>query len=60
MCDHMNCRNKINFLPRQWCILQPKTMNMYLKKRGNIKVEHRKNRLWKKKHHGAIQPKSER
>jgi hypothetical protein len=35
-------------------------MNRYLKKRGKIKGEHRKNRLWRKKHHGPLQPKSER
>jgi hypothetical protein len=34
MCDHRNCSNKINPLPRQWCILQLKMMNRYLKKRG--------------------------
>jgi hypothetical protein len=26
-------------------------MNRYLKKRGKIKGEHRKNMLWRKKHH---------
>jgi hypothetical protein len=35
-------------------------MNRYLKKRGKIKGEHRKNRLWRKKHHGPLQLKSER
>jgi hypothetical protein len=34
-------------------------MNMYLKKRGMIKGEHRKNRLWRKKHHWPLQLKSE-
>jgi hypothetical protein len=37
MCDHRNYRNEINPLPLQWCIPQPKTMNMYLKKRVRIK-----------------------
>jgi hypothetical protein len=59
MYDHRNCRNKINLLPRQWCILQPKTINRYLKKRGKIKREHKKNRLCRKKHHGPLQLKSE-
>jgi hypothetical protein len=34
-------------------------MDMYLKKRSTIKGEHRKNRLWRKKHHGLLQLKSE-
>jgi hypothetical protein len=45
MCDHRYYRNKINLLPQQWSIPQLKTMNRYLKKRGTIKREHRKNRL---------------
>jgi hypothetical protein len=60
MCDHKNCRNKINLLPQHWCIPQLKTMYRYLKKRDMIKEEHRNNRLWRKKHHGPLQPKSER
>jgi hypothetical protein len=36
MCDHRNCKNKINPLPLQWCIPQLKTMNKYLKKKGRI------------------------
>jgi hypothetical protein len=52
--------NKINHLPRQWCIPQLKTMNMYLKKKGRIKGEHKKNMLWRKKHHRPLQLKSER
>jgi hypothetical protein len=55
-----NCRNKINHLPLQWCNPQLKTMNMYLKKKGRIKGEHRENKLWRKKHHGPLQLKSER
>jgi hypothetical protein len=35
-------------------------MYRYLKMRGRIKGEHRKNILWRKKHHGALQLKSER
>jgi hypothetical protein len=35
-------------------------MYRYLKKRGKIKGEHRKNKLWLKKHHGSLQPKSGR
>jgi hypothetical protein len=35
-------------------------MYMYLKKRSMIKGEHMKNRLWRKKHHGPLQLKSER
>jgi hypothetical protein len=35
-------------------------MYRYLKKRSMIKGEHKKNRLWRKKHHGPLQPKSER
>jgi hypothetical protein len=60
MCDHRNYRNKINPLPLRWCIPQLKMMNRYLKKRGRIKGEHRKNRLWRKKHHRPLQLKSER
>jgi hypothetical protein len=61
MCDHRNYRNKINHLPPlQWRILELKTMYRYLKERGKIKGEHRKNRLWRKKHHVPLQPKSER
>ena len=60
MCDHRNYKNKINPPPLQWCIPQLKTMYRYLKKRGKIKGEHRKNRLWRKKHHGPLQSMSER
>jgi hypothetical protein len=60
MCDHRNYKNKINPPPIQWCIPQLKTMYRYLKKRGKIKGEHRKNMLWRKKHHEPLQPKSER
>jgi hypothetical protein len=35
-------------------------MDRYLKKRSVIKAEHKKNRLWRKKHHGPLQLKSER
>jgi hypothetical protein len=45
---------KINHLPQQWCIPQLKTMNMYLKKKGRIKGEHKKNKLWRKKHHRSL------
>jgi hypothetical protein len=58
MHDHMNYRNKINPLPLRWCILQLKTMNRYLKMRGKIKGEHRKNKLWRKKHHEPLHLKS--
>jgi hypothetical protein len=34
-------------------------MYRYLKDRGKIKGEHRKNKLWRKKHHEPLQPKSE-
>jgi hypothetical protein len=51
MCDHRNYKNKINLLPRHWCIPQLKMMYRYLKKRSMIKGEHRKNMLWRKKHH---------
>jgi hypothetical protein len=54
MCDHRNYRNKINLLPQQWCIPQLKTRYRYLKTRGMIKGEHRKNRLWRKKHCNTI------
>jgi hypothetical protein len=37
---------------------QLKTVNRYLKKRGRIKGEHKKNKLWGKKHHGFLQLKS--
>jgi hypothetical protein len=60
MCDHRNYKNKINPPPLQWCSPQLKTMYRYLKKRGKIKGEHKKNRLWRKKHHEPLQPKSER
>jgi hypothetical protein len=33
-------------------------MDRYLKKRSMIKGEHRKNRLWRKKHHRSLQLKS--
>jgi hypothetical protein len=35
-------------------------MDRYLKKRSMVKGEHKKNRLWRKKHHGSLQLKSER
>jgi hypothetical protein len=38
---------------------QLKMMDRYLKKRSVIKGEHKKNRLWRKKHHGPLQLKSE-
>jgi hypothetical protein len=38
---------------------QLKMMYRYLKKRGKIKGEHKKNRLWRKTHHGTLQLKSE-
>jgi hypothetical protein len=44
MCDHRNNKSKISHLPPQWCILQLKTVNRYLKKRDKIKGEHRKNK----------------
>jgi hypothetical protein len=59
MCDDRNYRNKINLLPRHWCIPQLKMMYMYLKKRSMIKGQHKRNMLWRKKHHGPLQPKSE-
>jgi hypothetical protein len=52
--------NKINHPPLRWCIPQLKAMIRYLKKRGRIKGEHRKNMLWRKKHHEPLQLKSER
>jgi hypothetical protein len=58
MCDHRD--NKINFLPQQWCISQLKAMDRFLKKRRVIKGEHKKNQLWRKKHHMPLQLKSER
>jgi hypothetical protein len=60
MCDQRNYRNKISLLPRHWCIPQLKMMDRYLKERSMIKGEHRKNRLWRKKHHRPLQLKSER
>jgi hypothetical protein len=60
MCDHRNYMNKINPLPLRWCIPQLKTMNRYLKKKGWIKGEHMRYKLWRKKHHGPLQLKSER
>jgi hypothetical protein len=60
MYSHRNYMNKINHLPLQWCIPQLKMMDMYLKKRSMIKGEHKENRLWRKKHHGSLQLKSER
>jgi hypothetical protein len=33
-------------------------MNRYLKKKGRIKGEHRRNRLWRKKHHVPLHLKS--
>jgi hypothetical protein len=60
MCGHRNYRNKINLLLRQWCIPQLKMMYKYLKMKGRIKEEHRKNILWRKKHHDPLQIKFER
>jgi hypothetical protein len=54
--DHRNYRNKISLLPQHWCIPQLR----YFKKKGRIKGEHKKNRLWRKKHHRFLQLKSER
>jgi hypothetical protein len=34
-------------------------MNRFLKKRRVIKGENKKNQLWRKKHHGPLQLKSE-
>jgi hypothetical protein len=34
--------------------------NRYLKKRGRIKGEHRKNKLWRKRHLGPLELKFER
>jgi hypothetical protein len=39
---------------------QPKMMDRHLKKRSVIKGEHKKDKLWRKKHHGPLQLKSER
>jgi hypothetical protein len=52
--DHRNNRSKINHLPQQWCIPQLKMMNRFLKKRHVIKGEHKKNKLWRKKHHWPL------
>jgi hypothetical protein len=35
-------------------------MNRFIKKRRVIKGEHKKNKLWRKKHHWSLQLKSER
>jgi hypothetical protein len=35
-------------------------MDRYLKRRSVIQGEHRKNKLWRKKHHEFLQLKSER
>jgi hypothetical protein len=51
MCDHRNNKSKISHLPLQWCIPQLKMMDRFLKKRCMIKGEHKKNKLWRKKHH---------
>jgi hypothetical protein len=59
MCDHRNNRSKINLLPQQWCIPQLKMMDKFLKKKRVSKGEHKKNKLWRKKHHGSLQLKSE-
>jgi DNA-binding transcriptional regulator/RsmH inhibitor MraZ len=60
MCDHRNNESKINLLPQRWCIPQLKMMNRSLKKRCMIKGEHKKNKLWRKKHHWPLQLKSKR
>jgi hypothetical protein len=39
---------------------QLKMMNRFIKKRRVIKGEHKKNKLWRKKHHQPLQLKSER
>jgi hypothetical protein len=39
---------------------QLKMMNMFLKRRRVIKGEHKKTKLWRKKHHRPLQLKSER
>jgi hypothetical protein len=59
MCDHRNNKSKINLLPQQWCIPQLKMMDRFIKKRRVIKGEHKKNKLWRKKHHWPLQLKSE-
>jgi hypothetical protein len=59
-CDHRNNKSKISLLPPQWCIPQLKMMDRFLKKRCVIKGEHKKNKLWRKKHHESLQLKSER
>jgi hypothetical protein len=60
MCDHRNNKSKINLLPQRWCIPQLKMMKRFLKKRRVIKGGHKKNQLWRKKHHMPLQLKSER
>jgi hypothetical protein len=39
---------------------QLKMMDRFLKKRRMIKGEHKKTKLWRKKHHGPLQLKFER
>jgi hypothetical protein len=60
MCDHRNNKSKINPPPQGWCIPQLKMMNRFFKRRHVIKGEHKKTHLWRKKHHGPLQLKSER
>jgi hypothetical protein len=60
MCDHRNTKCRINLLPQQWCTPQLKMMNRFFKRRRVIKGEQKKIKLWRKKHHGPLQLKSER
>jgi hypothetical protein len=51
MCDHRNNKSKINLLPQQWCIPQLRMRDRFIKKRRVIKGKHKKNKLWREKHH---------
>jgi uncharacterized protein with WD repeat len=50
------------YQPSSSTLVHPPTQDdvQYLKKRGRIKREHMKNRLWRKKHHMPLQLKSGR
>jgi hypothetical protein len=59
MCDHRNNKSEVNLLPQRWCTPQLKKMNRFIKKRRVNKGEHKMIKLWRKRHHGPLQLKSE-
>jgi hypothetical protein len=58
MCDHRNHKNKINYLPQQWCNPLFKVRNRYLKMTTLIKGTLEEKTRRKKKFHRHLRPKS--